>query len=166
MRPSRVEELVAQGNTTAKLVQHIQHHLDEYLPVFQVGITLASIALGFVGQASADEFVHRILGISTRAASTVTFIVEYGLISFLHVLLGELIPKQVAIRRTENVALVTSRALPFFRAVFLLPIVLLNFSARLILKAVGLPPEAKETEHSEDELRIILAKSQSTGLMS
>jgi CBS domain containing-hemolysin-like protein len=166
MRPSRVEELVAQGNTTAKLVQHIQQHLDEYLPVFQVGITLASIALGFVGQASADEFVHRILGISTRAASTVTFIVEYGLISSLHVLLGELIPKQVAIRKTESVALATSRPLQFFRAVFFLPIVLLNFAARLLLRIIGLPPEAKETEHSEDELRIILAQSQSTGMMS
>jgi CBS domain containing-hemolysin-like protein len=166
MRPSRVEELVSQGKAAAKLVQHIQHHLDDYLPVFQVGITMASIALGFVGQASADEFVHRILGINTRAASTVTFVLEYGLISFLHVLLGELIPKQVAIRKTERVALVTTPPLKFFRIVFFLPIVLLNVTARLLLRLIGLPPEAKETEHSEDELRIILAKSQSTGLMS
>jgi CBS domain containing-hemolysin-like protein len=166
MRPSRVEELVSQGNATAKLVQHIQSRLDEYLPVFQVGITLASIALGFVGQASADQFVHSILGINTRAASTVAFIVEYGLISFLHVLLGELIPKQVAIRKTEAMALTTSRPLQFFRIVFFLPIALLNFAARMLLRLIGLPPRPKEAEHSEDELRIILAQSQSTGLMS
>src|SRR5262249_55431952 len=150
MRPSRVEELVAQGNSTAKLVQHIQGHLDEYLPVFQVGITLASIALGFVGQASADQIVHQVLGINTRAASTVAFIVEYGLISFLHVLLGELIPKQVAIRRTEGMALATSRPLQFFRIVFFLPITVLNVAARLLLKLFGMPLSAKESEHSED----------------
>src|SRR6185436_9439529 len=69
MRPSRVEELVAQGNATAKLVHHLQSHLDDYLPVFQVGITMASIALGFVGQASAEEFVHNLLGVHSRAAS-------------------------------------------------------------------------------------------------
>src|SRR5207245_8793892 len=58
MRPSRVAEMVSQGTAAAKLVQHIQTHLDDYLPVFQVGITLSSIALGFVGQASAEEVVH------------------------------------------------------------------------------------------------------------
>jgi len=166
MRPSRVEELVAQGNVTAKIVQHIQTHLDDYLPVFQVGITLASIALGFVGQASADELVHKMLGINTRAASTVVFVIEYGLISFLHVLLGELVPKQIAIRKTETMALATSRPLQFFRGIFFLPIALLNGSARILLRLIGLPTDAKETEHSEDELRIILAQSQSTGMMS
>ncbi len=166
MRPSRVEELIAQGNTPAKLLQHIQVRLDDYLPVFQVGITLASIALGFVGQASAEEVVHNVLGIHTRAASSIAFVVEYGLISFLHVLLGELVPKQVAIRRTEKMALVTSRPLLFFRGIFFLPISLLNFSAHFLLRLIGLPPDVKEAHHSEDELRILLAQSQKTGMMS
>jgi len=166
LRPSRVEELVAQGHKTAKIVQYIQSHLDDFLPVFQVGITLASIALGFVGQAMAGEFVGGLLGIHSRAASIVTFVVEYGMISFLHVLLGELVPKQVAIRKTEGAALLTSRPLVLFRGVLLLPIWLLNSSARFLLRLIGLPPEVKEEKHSEDELRIILAQSQSTGLMS
>jgi CBS domain containing-hemolysin-like protein len=166
MRPSRVEELAAQGSAAAKLVQHIQGRLDDYLPVFQVGITLASIALGFVGQASAEEVVHNVLGIHTRAASSVAFVIEYGLISFLHVLLGELVPKQVAIRRTERAALLTSRPLLFFRGIFFLPISLLNFAARFLLRMIGLLPDVKEAQHSEDELRIILAQSQSTGMMS
>lgn len=166
MRPSRVEELVSQGNATAKIVQHLQNRLDEYLPVFQVGITLSSIALGFVGQASTEEFVHDVLGVHTRAVNSVTFLVEYVLISFLHVLLGELVPKQVAIRKTERMALATARPLEFFRLIFFVPISLLNVSARLLLRLVGLSPKAKEAEHSENELRIILAQSQSTGLMS
>jgi len=72
----------------------------------------------------------------------------------------------VAIRRTEGAALVTSRPLQFFRLVFFLPISLLNVSARLLLRVLGMPADAKENEHSEDELRILLAQSQSTGMMS
>lgn len=166
LRPTRVEELVAQGNHTAKIVQGIQKNLDDYLPVFQLGITLCSIALGFVGQAMAGEFVQNLLGINSRAASIITFIVEYGLISFLHVLLGELVPKQVAIRKTEGSALITSRPLVMFRGVLLAPIWILNQSALLLLRLMGLPPEVKEDRHSEDELKIILAHSQKTGLMS
>jgi CBS domain containing-hemolysin-like protein len=166
LRPSRVEELVAQGDKTALIVQDIQKNLDDYLPVFQLGITLCSIALGFVGQAMAGDFVHDLLGINTRAAHIITFIVEYGLISFLHVLLGELVPKQVAIRKTERAALLSSRPLLIFRSLLLLPIWILNGSASLLLKLLGLPPDAKEDRHSEDELKILLAQSQSTGLMS
>lgn len=166
MRPSRVEELVSQGSAAAKLVQHIQTHIDDYLPVFQVGITMASIALGFVGQASTQEFIENILGRHSRTASGVALVVEYGLISSLHILLGELMPKQVAIRKTERTALVTARPLMFFRAIFMLPISVLNFAAKLILKLIGLSEEVKESHHSEDELRIILAQSQNVGLMS
>jgi len=166
LRPSRVEELVAQGHKTAKIVQDIQTHLDDYLPVFQMGITLCSIALGFVGQAMAGDFVHDLLGINTRVAHIITFIVEYGLISFLHVLLGELVPKQIAIRKTEGSALLTSRPLVVFRGLLLLPIWILNTSARFLLGVIGLPPEVKEQRHSEDELKILLAQSQKTGLMS
>lgn len=166
LRPTRVEELIDQGNRTARLVQHIQANLDDYLPVFQVGITLCSIALGFVGQAMASEFVQNLLKISTRAASVLTFIVEYGMIVFLHVLLGELLPKQIGIRKTESAALFTSRPLLVFRGMLLLPILALNGSARFLLRVIGLPSDVKEEHHSEDELRILLAKHQSSGTMS
>ncbi len=166
MRTSRVQELVGQGSAGAKLIQHIQMHLDEYLPVFQVGITLASIALGFVGEASMGEIVGRILKTDAVVAHWVTIVVIYGLISFLHVLLGELVPKSIAIRKTEGAALLTARPLQFFRLLFGLPIWALNVSARAILRLLGLPADSKEAHHSEDELRIILAQSQSIGLMS
>jgi len=166
LRPTRVEELIDQGRKKAKLVQHIQSNLDDFLPVFQIGITLCSIALGFVGQAMAGDLVHDLIGINTRLAHTLTFIVEYGMISFLHVLLGELLPKQIGIRKTESAALLTSRPLIFVRGILLAPIFLLNGSARLLLRLIGLPSDVKEERHSEDELRIILAKHQSSGTMS
>ncbi len=166
LRPTRVEELVDQGNSRARLVQHIQSKLDDFLPVFQVGITLCSIALGFVGQAMAGDLVHDVLHIDTRVAHAVAFIVEYGLIVFLHVLLGELLPKQIGIRKTEAAALITSRPLLLFRGLLLGPIVILNGSARFLLKLIGLSSTVKEEQHSEDELRILLAKHQSAGTMS
>jgi len=166
MRTSRVEELVGQGNSAAKLVRTIQVRLDEYLPVFQVGITLASTGLGMVGEASIQEVLHGTLHTDSRTAHWIAFGVIFVLISFLHVLLGELVPKSVAIRKTEGVALLTARPLQFFRLLFYLPIWALNVSARAILRLLGLPATSKESHHSEDELRIILARSQSIGLMS
>jgi CBS domain containing-hemolysin-like protein len=166
LRPTRVEELVDQGNREARLVQHIQSKLDDFLPVFQVGITLCSIALGFVGQAMAGDLAHDVLRIDTRVAHIVAFIIEYGLIVFLHVLLGELLPKQIGIRKTETAALITSRPLLMFRGLLLGPIVILNGSARFLLKLIGLSSTVKEEHHSEDELRILLAKHQSAGTMS
>jgi CBS domain containing-hemolysin-like protein len=166
MRSSRIEELVGQGNAEAKIVKHIQTHLDEYLPVFQVGITLASIALGFVGQASTQEIIDHVFGVGMKSAGTIAFLIQFVLISFLHILLGELLPKQVAIRKTESMALLTARPLLAFRFFFYLPIVLLNGAARLVLRVIGLPEKTKDPHHSEDELRIILAQSQNLGLMS
>jgi CBS domain containing-hemolysin-like protein len=166
MRTSRVEELVGQGNSGAKLVRNIQGHLDEYLPVFQVGITLASTGLGMVGEASIQEVLHGTLHTDSRTAHWIAFGLIFVLISFLHVLLGELVPKSVAIRKTEVVALLTARPLQFFRLLFYLPIWALNVAARAILRLLGLPATSKEAHHSEDELRIILARSQSIGLMS
>jgi CBS domain containing-hemolysin-like protein len=167
LRPTRVEELADRGNKEARLVQHIQAHLDDFLPVFQMGITLCSIALGFVGQAMAGDLVRDLLHIDTRVAHIATFVVEYGLISFLHILLGELLPKQIGIRKTEGAALFTARPLFLFRALLLGPILVLNGSARFLLKLIGLPTDVKtEQRHSEDELRLILEDYQSTGTMS
>jgi CBS domain containing-hemolysin-like protein len=166
MRPSRIEELVAQGNAHAKTVQQIQLRLDEFLPVFQVGITLASIGLGFVGEASLNEIIHRVFRTDSATAHWVTILVLYTMISFLHILLGELVPKSIAIRKTESSALRTAPLLQFFRLLFILPIAALNVSARAILRMLGLSVKPKESNPSEDELRIILAQSQRTGLMS
>ena len=165
MRPSRVEALVAEGNARAGVVSHIQKHLDEYLSVCQVGITFASIGLGFVGGPKFAEIVSRLLGIGDGWSHTVVIAVLYVLVSFLHILVGELVPKSLAIRRSEGSALLTAVPLQVFRWIFWLPLVVLNGSANFVLKLLGIAT-VKEADHSEEELRIILAKSQNTGLMS
>jgi hypothetical protein len=91
LRPTQVEALVQQGNRRARLVAHIQTHLDEYLSVCQVGITLASIALGFVGEPAFASLLEPLLGSWAYAhAAGITF--AYLMVSFLHILLGEQVP--------------------------------------------------------------------------
>lgn len=169
MRPSRVQELVEEGNAAAGVVQHIQRHIDEYLSVCQLGITFASIGLGFVGEPAFADLIRPALewtGAGPKVAHGVAITVAYVLVSFLHILLGELVPKSVAIRSVEGSALLTAGPLRFFRYVFIVPLVMLNASANAIVRLLGYPPRVGEEIHTEEELRIILGQSQSKGLMS
>jgi CBS domain containing-hemolysin-like protein len=165
LRPTRVEALVNEGKTGARLVEHVQSHLDEYLSVCQVGITLASIALGFVGEPAFAHLFQPFFG-STRAAHGVAIGVSYVLVSFLHILFGELVPKSLALRAPEASALAISVPLRATRYVLWLPIMLLNGSANLVLRLFGLSAPPDELKHSEEELRIILELSQSAGQLS
>jgi CBS domain containing-hemolysin-like protein len=173
MRPTQVEALAEAGNRRARTLERIQAHLDEYLSVCQVGITLASIGLGFVGE---PTFVTLLMPLVTRiglsglaagvTAHSVSIILAYLLVSFLHIVLGELVPKSVAIRGTETAALRTAFPLVVFRYVFFLPILLLNSTVSGILRILRLPPVRENGGHSEEEIRIILDQSQSSGMLS
>lgn len=166
LRPSRVEQLVDQGNVKAKLVQHIQSRLDDYLAVCQLGITFASVALGIVGEKAVARVILGSLGVSSGAAHAIASTAVLILISALHVVLGEQVPKMFAIRRPEGSALLIALPLQFFRWLFYLPLTLLSGTTTAILKLFGITGRSREAEHSEEELRIILAQSQTTGLMS
>ena len=176
MRPSRVEELVDDGVHGAKAVKHIQTHLDEYLSVCQLGITFASIGLGFVAEPAVVRLIEPMiewLGLfpkqSTPAwvtAHGVAFSISYLIVSFLHILVGELVPKSAAIRLTDKASLWTARPLKFFRFLFYAPLKFLNASANLVLKWLGMGESQHGDIHSEDELRILLSQSQTGGVMS
>ena len=166
MRSSRVEQLVSEGMAGAKLVQRIQGKLDEYLAVCQVGITFASIGLGAVAEPSFAELIIRATGASSGTAHAIAVGIAVVLASSLHVVIGEQVPKMLAIRRPEGSSLWTARPLQVFRYVLYLPLLVLNGATNLILRLIGIKAGSHEDDHSEDELRIILAKSQRTGLMS
>jgi|688.fasta_scaffold36098_1 CBS domain containing-hemolysin-like protein len=176
MRPSRVEELVDDGVPNAKSVKHIQAYLDEYLSVCQLGITFASIGLGFVAEPAVVRIVEPIiewLGLfpknshaSFLSAHGVAFTLSYLMVSFLHILVGELVPKSIAIRLTERASLWTSKPLIVFRFLFYLPLQFLNFSAAIALRLIGIRESGAHAVHSEDELRILLSQSQTEGIMS
>jgi CBS domain containing-hemolysin-like protein len=173
VRPTQVEALADAGDRRAKIMEKIQAHLDEYLSVCQVGITLASIGLGFVGEPAFAELilpVIRWMGIGGLAANLtahgIAIAIAYLLVSFLHIVLGELVPKSIAIRLTERAALFTAYPLVFFRYLFLPPIWLLNSTVNGILRILRVPRVADKAAHSEDEIRIILDQSQSGGTIS
>jgi CBS domain containing-hemolysin-like protein len=176
MRPSRIKEWVDAKKSGAQAVEHIHDHLDEYLSVCQVGITFASIGLGFVAEPAVVKLIEPILGWtglftehSTSywfTAHSIAFTISYLLVSFSHILIGELVPKSIAIRRTEYSALWTARPLRFFRTLFYIPLQILNGSANLTLAMMGLRGVSKSEVHSEDEIRILLNQSQSDGMMS
>ncbi len=173
MRPTQVEAIAEAGNRRAKSLERIQAHLDEYLSVCQVGITLASIGLGFVGEPAFATLVFplvKLVGLSGLAAGvtahSISVALAYLLVSFLHIVIGELVPKSVAIRSTEKSALRTAFPMMVFRYVFILPILLLNTTVNAILRIFRLPPVTDQAAHSEEEIRIILDQSQSSGMLS
>jgi CBS domain containing-hemolysin-like protein len=176
VRPSRVDTLVAQGNKRARLVKTIQTHLDEYLSVCQVGITFASIGLGFVAEPAIVRLIEPGLAwtgwLPTDPAHAwltahgIAFAISYLLVSFLHILVGELVPKSVAIRAAEASALWTAPLLRGFHFLFFVPLWILNGSANAVMRVIGLQRASEHEQHSEDELRIILSHSHTTGVMS
>jgi CBS domain containing-hemolysin-like protein/mannitol/fructose-specific phosphotransferase system IIA component len=172
-RPTLMEALAAKGNRRAKTVEHIQANLDEFLSVCQVGITFASIGLGFVGEPAFAQLLEPAIrwlgigGIATRiTAHAISVVVAYILVSFLHVVLGELVPKSIAIRETEKLALMTAFPMMVFRLIFIVPIWILNTTVNAILKIFKLPLVSGPGGHTQDEIRIILDHSQTSGMLS
>ena len=164
VRPSRVTQLVAAGDKRAVLLTGIQAHLDEYLSVCQVGITLASVALGMVGEKTAEVIMGGRGGSAWRYA--VAIAVSYLLISGSHILLGELVPKSIAIRIADRSAIWSAKPLRFFHRLFFPALWVLTRLSNGILRLFGLGTTSSGEHHSEEELRIILDQSQERGLMS
>ncbi len=164
IRSTQIDAMEAGGIRRAKALRHIHDHLDEYLSVCQVGITLTSIGLGFVGEPAFAGMLIPFLG-DTATAHSIAITISYIVVSALHILIGELVPKSIAIRKTEHSALLIAAPIRFFRILFYPPLKVLNASANLILRLMGMPGAAKDEAHTETEVRIILEQSQQQGLM-
>ncbi len=164
VRPSRVAELEAAGNTRAPLLAGIQKQLDQYLSVCQVGITLASVGLGMVGSKATDEILAG--GDHGPGRYALAIAVSYVLVSGSHIVLGELVPKSVAIRIADRAAIWCTGPLRLFHWLFFPALWLLTVFANAVLRLLGMGRVTSEEHHSESELRIILDQSQELGLMS
>jgi CBS domain containing-hemolysin-like protein len=164
VRPSRVDELVQGGDPRAVLLQQIIQRLDEYLAVCQVGITVASVALGFVGQQASAWFLGG--GQTSLLHGLAAAMVSLVVVSGSHIVLGEQVPKYLAIRIADRIGLLSARPLRWCHRVFYIPLWVLNRLSLLVLRLFGVKGAIRESEHSEDELRIILNRSQGAGLMS
>lgn len=164
VRGTQVEGIRKRHPVRGAIIQHVHEHLDEYLSVCQLGITFASIGLGFVGEPAIARLLAPLLGHGTGAhAAAIT--ISYLLVSFLHILLGEQVPKIIAISYPEQSALVAARALRFSHRLLFVPLWILNGAVRLVLAVFGMRPQSEEAAPSEAEVRLILEKTQEQGLM-
>lgn len=171
VRRSRVAELVAAGRMNASALQRAVANLDANLAATQLGITMSSLALGWVGEPALVRQIEPLLaglppslatGGSHAAAITISFIV----ITALHIVLGELAPKNLALQRSETTALWVVRPLRLFLWLFQPAIVVLNGLGKLVLRFVGLRPgTAEESLHSPEELKLLVAASHEAGLL-
>ncbi len=171
MRETRLVELAELGNIRAKVARGLVKQLDAYLSATQLGITIASLGLGWVGEPLVSHQLEPLLGYigieNPAAVTSVSVITGFIIISFLHIVLGELAPKSLAIRRTEETSLWVSIPLRLFYWTFFPAIWVLNGAAIGVLRLFGLQPATdEELVHSEAELMMILSESARGGHIS
>jgi CBS domain containing-hemolysin-like protein len=172
VRTSQLEALVDQGVRGARTARHAAQHLDAYLSATQLGITLASLGLGWLGEpflASMFQPFFVMIGISSPTfIHTISFAIAFTIITVLHIVFGELAPKSLAIRKAAGVSLAVAAPLGVFYSLFRPFIWLLNGFANEFLKRVLKvePVGESELSHSEEELRLILAESEKSDEVS
>lgn len=165
VRGAQVDVLVEEGSRRASVVKHVLSHLDSYLSASQLGITLASLALGWVGEPYLSMLLaplfYKVGIVNATAIHTVCVVLGFAGITALHITLGEQVPKILAIRKPLPMALFISQPLRWFTVVFKPAIWFLNAASNWMLKAVFRIESVNESElvHSEEELRVILAES-------
>lgn len=166
VRQSRIDQLVSEGDKNAVLTKKIISNLDYYLSACQLGITVTALGLGWLGEPTVERLLGPIFenfGIEEPTASILSFVIAFTVITFLHVVIGELAPKTLAIQYAEKMAFIFARPL-FVFGVILAPFIwLMNGSAQLLLRAFGVEPSEHEQAHSEEELKIIMTKSYNSG---
>ena len=161
IRPTRVKELVNRGGRRAWVLASLTRHLDSFLSANQFGITLASLALGWLGEPAFARLLEPHLGFLGRWAGVTEHSIALGIslavISFIHVVLAELVPKDLALQRTETVALWTAVPMQAFHLLTYPFTWMLTATANLFLRLFGLrPASGAEMLHSSDELRLVL----------
>ena len=169
IRATQVDRLVNEGRATAHLVKDATRRLDVYLSVCQLGITISSLGLGWIGEPAFAHLLEPLLeplGVPEGSVHVIAFAVAFGTITFLHVVFGELAPKSVAIANAEGTSLFVAPFMKFFYYLFLPGIYVFNGTANAVVRLFGVPA-ASETEesHSEEELRIIIEHSARRGVL-
>jgi len=171
VRRTRVDQLIAEGNRTARVVRRALGDPDSYIASTQLGITMTSLGLGWIGEpalATAFEPAFAFLGSTASAATahSIAVAIAFAFITALHIVFGELAPKTVALQHPERVSLFVVRPLLLFKLVFQLPIALLNAMGRAVVHAAGLrAPSGHSLVHSEEELKMLVTASQEAGVI-
>ncbi len=170
VRRTRLEELARQNNRTAKAALSIVHNLDSYLSAIQLGITLASLALGWLGEPAIARLItpliSKVAGHNMVLVHTVSIVIAFTIITLLHVVLGELVPKSVAIQKSEQMTLIIAWPLKIFHKLAYPMVYVFDHVAAFCLRLIGMTPgKDHEEAHTEAELRMIVNASQAGGIL-
>ena len=168
VRASQIDELIDEGNSPAKAVRTkgMVKHLDDYLAATQLGITMASVLLSMFGERYVERliqpFFHQYIPSMGSWITVVSFLLAFAMLTFLHVVFGELMPKSIAIRRSLPTALAISTPLVGFQRIFQFAIRALNGTANKLLQVLFKidPAHGHDLVHSAEELQILVAESQ------
>jgi putative hemolysin len=168
MRDTRIERMIAAGVPGAGSVRRLQSDLDGFLPAVQLGVTLCSLALGWIGEpVAAEVFFGWMQGLphAILFAHIASVTLGFALITYLHVLLGELVPKSLALRRAENLAIAVAGPMLFFMAVTRPAVRLLQTSAQVVLRMFQVSVTQEASAHSPEELKLIATAARRMGVL-
>ncbi|OXM16252.1 hemolysin family protein [Paenibacillus herberti] len=166
VRMSRLDQLIDEGNKKAVKAKKVAHDLDYYLSACQLGITITALVLGALGEPTVERLLHPLferLYLPDALSTVLTYVIALSIITFLHVVIGELAPKTLAIQYSEKLTLLLAPPLYAFGKAMNPVIYVLNNSAQLLLRLFGVKPAGHETVHSEEELKLIVDQSYKSG---
>jgi CBS domain containing-hemolysin-like protein len=169
VRETQLKELAEAGSSRARLGHHLSRHIDAYLSACQVGITAASLALGIVGEPAVARLIAPLFGwliaISDAAFHIVSFAIAYGVITYLHIVVGEQAPKYFAIQQALPTTLWSAYPLHIFYRTTYPFIWVVNQSANALLKALGMKQSDMAEAYSEEELKMLVAVASRKGVL-
>lgn len=172
VRKTRIEELANQGDKRATRVQRALSHLDTYIAATQLGITMASLALGFIGEPALIPLLEPLLRFlpASKAVLTahgVALALSFVLVTAMHIVFGELAPKSIALQRPDNTSLRVTAILDIFLRIFRPFILALNSTGNFVVRLIGLQPVAEHASvHSVEELEILVHSSREAGVIA
>jgi CBS domain containing-hemolysin-like protein len=169
VRESRIVQLEQEGSARAAVVHETLRDLDSYLSVCQVGITVASLGLGWVGEPAVSHLIRPVfeaVGITNdRVVGIISFALGFSAITYAHLVFGEQAPKYFSIQKAERVSLWISRPLNVFRLLFNPVVWVVNASTNFVLRPWGIRLGEEMEAHSEEELRIMISSSTASGVL-
>ncbi|WP_172196654.1 hemolysin family protein [Saccharibacillus qingshengii] len=166
VRISRLDQLITEGSKKAVIAKKVAGDLDYYLSACQLGITVTALGLGAIGKPAVELLLYPVfdwLNVSASASSVASYAIAFFLVTFLHVVVGEMAPKTLAIQYAEKMTLLLASPLYWFGRVMYPFIWALNGAARVLLRLFGVKPAGHDEVYSEDELKIIMAQSYEGG---
>lgn len=169
IRPSRLETLIAEGNKRAGYAKQLTDHLDASLSVTQLGITIASLGLGWIGEPAVAQLIMpltKLLGIDPTVGHTLALALGFAIITAMHIILGELTPKTFAIQSVESVMLAVALPMLIFHKLFYPLVWFLNHIANWVARRFGVDTDGQAVSaHTEEEIRLLMEESHRQGLV-